>query len=77
MGSVMTDRLVPMSFKTQKDVPVPPAKTKYPFSEMQVGDSIVVPNVNCTCAAYAYGRKHKQKFRTRAQGDWYRIWRVE
>jgi hypothetical protein len=55
--------------------------TKYPFGEMNVGDSIRVPRSlykKTYNAAWAHGRVHNQKFSARRQSKTiYRIWRIE
>lgn len=62
-----------------KGIPLP---TKYPFAEMNVGDSFVVPaKVNRSAvnvAAMRFGRKHGMKFTVRLTKDGtLRCWRIE
>ena len=70
--------------KIDKDVPIPEwgkVKLTYPFNEMEVGDSFVVPKEkgssmrNC---AFHYQRKHGHKYLTRRNrtGTHVRVWRT-
>lgn len=80
-----------MKYKFDKNVPLPTGagtSTKYPFSEMQVGDSILwkrepqnVPASQCKAATAARGTGWRmgRKYVTKDAGDGVhvRIWRVE
>lgn len=63
-------------------IPKPKRGSKYPFAQMEVGDSICGEGkargrrlLNC---AKGWGARHGVKFRQRKQDDGgYRIWRVE
>lgn len=74
-------------FEIESDVPVPVgdtrrARRKYPFGEMKVGDSFLVPPEGnaqrVRVAAHAWGRAKGQKFSTLTQpcGSM-RVWRIE
>jgi hypothetical protein len=61
-----------------KNVPLP---RRFPFADMQVGDSFAVPpdvkRPAVTVAAMRYGRKHNMKFTIRLTPDRnLRCWRV-
>lgn len=63
----------------EKNIPVP---VKYPFADMQVGDSFgVLPHIKrhtVTVNALRYGRKHGMKFTVRLMPDrTLRCWRVQ
>lgn len=65
--------------KVDKNVPLP---SKWPFKDMQVGDSFAVPEgvgrTTVSIAALRYGRKHGGKFTVRLMPDRsFRCWRVE
>lgn len=65
--------------KIDKNVPLP---SKWPFKDMQVGDSFAVPEgvgrTTVSIAAMRYGRKHKMKFTVRIVADrTLRCWRIE
>ena len=65
--------------KVEKNVPIP---NRYPFDEMQVGDSFVVPpkiaRNTVSVAASRYGEKHQMKFTVRRMDDkTLRCWRIE
>jgi len=67
----------------EKGVPLPASVTakKYPFSEMEVGDSLFLPGENSAgnVAAYArsYGQRSGWKYSARNVEGGLRIWRVE
>ena len=74
--------------KIERGVLMPPAQqggTKYPFREMQVGDSLFIPLKdlgdhaarNLAHASRAYGKRHDMRFEGRIREDGYRLWRVE
>ena len=73
-----------MKFKIDKNIPMPAIKhgnAKYPFDEMEVGDSILVKGVaaarSCKQAAYKYGKQNGKKFAARAAANGARIWRTQ
>lgn len=52
---------------------------KYPFNEMDIGDSFAIPGdlmTSVRSAATAFGRDHSQKFTVRKDGDGGRCWRI-
>jgi hypothetical protein len=60
-----------------KDVPIP---SRFPFAQMEVGDSFVITTKRSTAAVAArrYGDKHKMKFVTRKMPDGtIRCWRTQ
>lgn len=69
-----------MKFKIEKKIPIPASRGKWPFAEMAVGDSILVPfelKEGARQAAFAYGAKKNMKFITRAAEEGsLRIWRA-
>ena len=65
--------------KVEKNVPLP---SKWPFKDMQVGDSFAVPTdisrTTVSIAALRYGRKHGMRFTVRTTTDrTLRCWRLE
>ncbi len=68
-------------FVIEKDIPAPKGRnTKYPFDDMEIGDSFVAPNTarsNLSAAASAAGRKLRRKFVTADTENGPRVWRVE
>ena len=65
--------------KVEKNIAIPEV---FPFSQMQPGDSFLIPaNVKRTTASVAakrYGKKHNVKFVSRKMDNGaIRIWRVE
>jgi len=76
-------------YKVEKGIPVPPKKSgrpkkkvsKYPFAQMNVGDSFCAAakdRVKIASAAVTYRKTKKRtaKFTTRVEGKLARIWRV-
>ena len=71
-------------FKVEHGIDLPPLKvgreTKYPWSDMAMGDSFAVPrNIRTIVLAAARGYSHRHpdyKFIARNIGDETRIWRV-
>jgi hypothetical protein len=71
------------NYEIIKGIPVP-ARSKYPFAEMEIGDSFVK---NCcsqqhrnllSMTASMWGRRHGRRFRTRKEdGDNVRVWRIQ
>jgi hypothetical protein len=68
-------------FKIEKKVPIPARTTtqKYPFRDMEVGDSFVATDggKSVLVAASAFTRRNPEyRFTTRKEGDGIRIWRI-
>lgn len=70
-----------MKYKIEKKVPLPEAtggrKSKYPWSEMEVGDSIFFQHDRARTAAIAWSKRHNVEFTTRKEKKGYRIWRTK
>lgn len=70
-------------FEIEKFVPIQTGyakKKKYPFAEMEVGDSILFCESDMKSArscSHAFGVRHGMKFTTRLVDGGMRIWRVE
>ena len=65
--------------KIDKDFPLP---TKYPFEQMEVGDSFALPpsasRENVAAATSRYGKNHKKIFTVRKSNDGtFRCWRLK
>lgn len=69
-----------------KNIPVPEGRKKgrrvaYPFEQMEVGDSFVIPDgerEKCRMAAYAWGKRRNLRFVVRLDDDGdVRCWRSE
>lgn len=65
--------------KVEKGIPIP---ARYPFGEMEVGDSFAIPpgvaRNTVTVSAGRYGEKHQMKFIVRMMPDrTMRCWRIE
>lgn len=73
-----------MDYQIEKNIPLPKPRAtniKYPFGQMQKGDSFAVKLEEyrrADRAARAYGWKHNMKFSVRKDEDGVpRIWRVK
>jgi hypothetical protein len=71
-----------MEYKIEKGIPIPPRrcgrKPRYPFGQMEIGDSVIVEIISGARAATTYGRRHGKKFQSEKQADGkYRVWRVK
>ena len=76
-------------FPIEKDIPLPTTgrRVKYPFKDMEVGDSFFVPpeghfggeplRKRINQNAYQNGRKIGMKFITRVEKRGVRVWRTE
>lgn len=69
--------------KVEKGIPIPEkihdTYQKYPFNNMNVGDSITVDGSlapSARCSAYTYAKRHGVSFVTRRDGARVRIWRA-
>jgi hypothetical protein len=69
--------------KIDTDIPVPAStrSRKYPFLDMQVGNSVVFEgqkvNGKAYRAAMSTGTRHGMRFVSRPEGEALRIWRSE
>lgn len=67
----------------EKNIEVPDSTDyeKYPFSQMEIGDSFKIKNDKKKLSrlrglSFYYAKKNNVKFTTRKDGDGYRIWRT-
>ena len=68
----------------EKSIPIPRAhatRKEYPFPQMEIGDSFVVPidrRVAVGVACHSYKKKHGKQFTTRKteDGKFVRVWRI-
>ena len=67
--------------KIEKGIPMPTRlRSKYPFKEMEVGDSFQVGEEmkeTIRSASSIFGARNNMKFSVRKYGNGYRIWRTE
>jgi hypothetical protein len=71
-------------FQIEKNVGIPerrkPRPTVWPFTLMEVGDSVLVPAEKITAARTIVGqttRRHNMRFLTRSVDGGLRVWRIE
>lgn len=73
------------AFKIDTGIPLPPRATapdRYPFPEMDVGDSFFVPEevlkrASVQAASLRAGKRYGCKFSTRAVEGGCRVWRIQ
>jgi hypothetical protein len=68
-----------ISIEVTKDVPIPESKRRYPYVEMQVGDSFVVVGgrMQIVCNAnYRAGKRLGRRFIARREEGGVRVWRT-
>lgn len=71
-----------MDYQIEKNIPISTKRAdivKYPFSQMEVGDSFTVPieeRHKIAQSAFYFGKKNGKKFATRREIDKIRVWRV-
>lgn len=65
----------------EKGIPIPSKSTriavKYPFKEMEVGDSIFFETLNDVNGAYKVAKYQGVKVTARQVDGGYRVWRIE
>ena len=68
------------NIKIQKGVPIPPPRGKYPWGDMEVGDSFVTERKGISARAAGYAKRDGtgKEVRVRSQGDGTaRVWRIK
>ena len=68
-----------ISVGLDKDVPLPEARKRYPYKEMEVGDSFFVEGggiQNICNQNYRTGKKLGKSFIARKEDNGVRVWRV-
>ena len=72
-----------MNFEIEQNVVMPEKHARYPFNQMEVGDSFFVPEgantprQNTSSAASYAGHRLGRKFTTRLVDGGVRVWRFE
>lgn len=72
-----------MTFKIEKNIKPPASRASYPFKEMKVGDSFLVPNPSTELShsvrisSYGYGRNNNKRFSVRKAEGGIRVWRIK
>lgn len=68
--------------KIEKNIPIPAKKVRWPYREMEVGDSILYTTdknkmVSAHCACSYFKSMTKNKFTSAIVEDGIRIWRIK
>jgi len=72
-----------MSYQVKTGIKPPKRYDRYPFADMEIGDSFDQPDVqrgkSLRGVVYQYGRRHNKKFSVRFVDETvgYRVWRIE
>ena len=66
-----------MNYEIEKDVPIPATTKKYPWNDMNVGDSFLVPDGETKGMSATHRRKHREEHVTRKVEGGIRIWRTK
>ena len=69
-----------VNVEISRDVPVPPPKRRYPYREMEVGESFLVTDgvLQVVCNNnYRVSKTTGMKFIARREGNGVRVWRTE
>ena len=64
--------------KIDKNIPLPKPRIKYPWDEMEIGDSIFIPNKTTQTfrQAYAASKRYGKAFCQRNTTHGVRVWRI-
>ena len=68
-----------ISVEINKDVPLPPPRRRYPYGEMEVGESFLIAqgNLQVVCNAnYRAGKRLGRRFIARREEGGVRVWRT-
>lgn len=65
--------------KIDKNVPIPANRNKYPFRDMDVGDSFLIEGdlAKTRGAATNWGKANNKKFSIQNTEEGYRCWRIK
>jgi hypothetical protein len=81
VGGLTGDEM--MKFKIDKKIPLPSRGqqiTKYPFIDLDIGDSFLIPEktvIQTNGLCYYAGKRLKKKFVSRTVNGGVRIWRIK
>jgi hypothetical protein len=73
-------RIGGMMIVIEKDIAIPNLRRKYPWKDMQVGDSFFIEGIvitKITATAYQTGLRLGRKFLSRTVENGVRVWRIE
>ena len=66
-----------MNYEIEKATVIPTTKKKYPWNDMEVGDSFFVPEADGKGASPAHRRRYGEEHVTRQVEGGIRIWRTK
>jgi hypothetical protein len=78
----LTKGVVEMSITIEQDIPIPPERKRniYPYKQMDVGESFLVPETKIQIVCnnnYRVSKLTGMKFIARREGSGVRVWRTE
>jgi hypothetical protein len=68
-----------ISVEVEREVPLPKLRHKYPYEQMEVGESFFVPGMSLQVLCnsnYWAGKKYGRKFIARCEKGGIRVWRL-
>ena len=71
---------MPVAFEIQKEIPLPPQfkrQNKYPWNEMEIGDSFLAPHNGGLSASCRMQSRNGKEFISRIECRGTRVWRVK
>jgi hypothetical protein len=71
-----------MGLQIEKGIPIPQSGSrtharKYPFDEMEIGDSVLVEDDRVYSAVSVYSKRNGKKYATRKVEGGIRVWRIK
>ena len=66
-----------MNYEIEKDIVIPHTKKKYPWNDMEIGDSFFVPGDEGNNVSSSHRRKYGEEHTTRRVNGGIRIWRTK
>ena len=66
-----------MTFKIEKNIPLTSPTIKYPFGDLEVGDSFFCDDFHVKNAAHSYARGRDMTVAVRKENDGFRVWRTK
>ena len=61
-----------MTYKIEKNIPM--VKDRFPFSQMEIGDSFLVDDGTLKGSLYQTANRAKVRIATKSEGNGYRVW---
>ena len=66
-----------MNYDIEKDIVIPGTKKKYPWNDMEIGDSFFVPEADAKGVSSSHRKHYGEEHVTRRVDGGIRIWRTK